>query len=201
MTSNFNQNLDIGSLIDEKIDKIEQNSDIFLEKEQKTANNNGETCKNEDNFDDNLCKNVNIPQSKQDPVSEIDSHLDCKNETNNFLQISENDDTMLFSRLFPGLKRENIEKDRLFKLFARGRRKEDAFTAVYSDFVTFVNELSEDLRVKHIYDNINKTSEVGALSASEPYDDGFFTKEQVLKMSKEQIAENYEKIRKSQPRW
>lgn len=48
----------------------------------------------------------------------------------------------------------------------------------------------------------NSSVAVGSVtSATELIDNEFFTKEQVLEMSKEEISKNYEKIRRSQARW
>ena len=47
----------------------------------------------------------------------------------------------------------------------------------------------------------NSQASVGALSSAGQANDGYFTKEQVLKMSPAEIKKNYEKIRESQARW
>ena len=47
----------------------------------------------------------------------------------------------------------------------------------------------------------SERASVGALGSSESANDGFFSKEEVLRMSPQEIRRNYTKIRKSQEKW
>ncbi len=168
---------------------------------EKNVKNQGLICKNEQIFNTEFMEYTSLSESESDPVSDYHVILADKNEQNFSMFITEEEDNKLFSRLFPGVKRENVEKDPLFKLFVSGKGKSKPFTALYSDYRVLVEQIGDEIRTKDAITHINKQSSPGSLSSSEAYDDGFFTKDQVLKMSREQIAKNYDKIRKSQQKW
>lgn len=142
---------------------------------------------------DELVENAKTP----DPVSEFGT-FNVESTTENI--ISDEDDSLLFSKLFPGVSRESIENDEVFKLFSKSRLKNAPFSVIYSDFRALVDKISQSEREKLAFSAKVANSSPGAL-ASSATDDSFFTKEQVLRMNKEQIARNYQKIRQSQERW
>lgn len=159
------------------------------------TNNNSE---NIENLAENSNENITNEKSKTpDPVSEL-STFGVENSSDTI--ISDEDDNLLFSKLFPGVLRENIENDEIFKLFAKNRVKNAPFSVIYSDFRALVDKISESEREKLAFSAKVAHSSPGAL-ASSAASESFFTKEQVLRMSKEQIAKNYQKIRQSQERW
>ena len=132
-----------------------------------------------------------------DPVSEnVDT---CRGITASFSTHSE-DDNIFFSKLFPGVSREKVENDDNFKLFARLKDKNVLFTSLYSDYIDLVDRISTAATEKALFSMQNRLSSPGSL-ACESIRDGFYTKEQVLKMSREEIAKNYDNIRKSQQNW
>ncbi|MBR2944272.1 MAG: hypothetical protein IKC16_04200 [Clostridia bacterium] len=154
---------------------------------EKGSKSTGKTCKDE------LVENAKTP----DPVSEFGT-FNVESTTEN--TISDEDDSLLFSKLFPGVSRESVENDEVFKLFSKSRLKNAPFSVIYSDFRALVDKISQSEREKLAFSAKVANSSPGAL-ASSATDDSFFTKEQVLRMSKEQIARNYQKIRQSQERW
>lgn len=201
MTDTSNQNSDNGSVINDKLVENAANCSNFSKNEQISAENTEHMCKNDDNYPtefQELCGNTTVASA---PVSSLDSVSTSKNDDINFVQISKEEDDLLFSRLFPGVSRENVENDHLFKIFARGRSKEGSFVAIYSDYLSLVNEITKETQIKATFSKMNGQSAVGPLSSAESHNEGFFTKEQVLRMTREQIAQNYDNIRKSQSRW
>ena len=196
--------LDNGSLICENNTQNSSFFDDFDEKDVKNAKKHDSICKNDDNFTSSNSQNVLLSNTSTDPVSEVNSQNCIENKDKNFSQICKNgqiDEKEQFSRLFPGVTEENVKNDQLFKLFAGKRHESESLVSIYGDFVNFISEMNKDARIKVIYNNYNNSSSVGPLSSSEPYNDEFFTKEQVLRMSKAQISQNFEKIRKSQSHW
>ena len=186
----------------ENISDLSQNSTVFdknAKNIENSAKNQGSMCKNQAIFNTVIEQNNDNNHIAPDPVSSLSDDIIVKNEADNFKQISEEEDKLLFSKAFPGVNPENIKKDRLFAIFADGKGKSKSLTSIYSDFRLFVAELSSEIRKKHKFND--KIASPGSLSSSEPSNDGFFTKEQVLRMSKDEICKNYDKIRRSQQKW
>lgn len=201
MTENNIANQDNGSGITSdntnfspKITDLERNIEFSNE-------NTEEICKIEPIFETKNCSKSLLTKAESRPVSEIDNKSFDENSLENFKVLSEKEDIALFSRLFPGVNPETVKNDRLFKLFASGKDKNAPLTSIYTDYLAMVSEITSEVRAKSEFEQRAALSSPGSLASSEPYDDGFYTKEQVLKMSREQIAQNYEKIRKSQQKW
>ena len=109
-------------------------------------------------------------------------------------------DKLLFSKLFPSVSLENVLNDENFKLFARTKGKNTLVSALYSDYTELVRKISYDAVEKAVFSMQNTASSPGSLSTT-AVKDNFFTKEQVLRMSREEIKKNYNKIRESQQNW
>lgn len=136
-----------------------------------------------------------------DPVSELGVQDSIKNLDKNTKVLSTEEDDLLFSRLFPGVKRENVENDPNFKLFADGKDKSKPFCSLYGEYIALVSKIREESAMRGVVAMKNKLSSPGSLSSEESPDNSYFTREQVLKMSREQISRNYNKIRESQQKW
>lgn len=73
-------------------------------------------------------------------------------------------------------------------------------TKVYEAYISLKSKLAEKQRADALA--ANSSVAVGSVtSANESTDNSFFTREQVLNMSTEEIRKNYDKIRASQERW
>ncbi len=183
--------------------KIDSSEPVFSQNPSQFGNKKGENIIN---------STINSPQNSElfeqkeganfaktlDPVSVIKGFTPTAEVER---KISSEEDNLLFERLFPGVSRQNVENDEIFKVFARSIDKSAPFVAVYSDYLALVDKISAEAVKKHIIKEKNKLSSPGALASSEPVNADFFTKEQVLKMTREQISQNYSKIRKSQEKW
>lgn len=132
-----------------------------------------------------------------DPVS-VNGNLFNTNSSQN--PTSEEEENLIFSKLFPGVLRQNVENDECFKLFAQFKDKNRSFSLLYSDYLALVKKISNSATEKALFSLQNKASSPGSL-ASATNSDSFFTREQVLRMSREEISKNYDKIRKSQENW
>ena len=110
------------------------------------------------------------------------------------------DDKLLFSKLFPAVSLENVLKDENFALFRRTKGKNALISALYSDYTELVRKISYDAVEKAVFSMQNTASSPGSLSTV-PNTDVFFTKEQVMRMNREEIKKNYDKIRESQQNW
>lgn len=105
-----------------------------------------------------------------------------------------------FSRNYPNISSESLYNNKNFAIFASGKENQP-LSRLFSDFCTIVASLEADALAKARHQLTLEQSCVGALSsalnASEPY----FTKEQVLKMSRDEISRSFEAIRRSQAHW
>ncbi|MBE6663600.1 MAG: hypothetical protein E7602_03750 [Ruminococcaceae bacterium] len=178
------------SSFQQKINTSEKNHDAFEENMQISTN-----------FQCDFIEKVNISEQKKDPVSDFD----CKSIGTNSLEsnvFSSNDeDNLLFSRLFPGVSKETLEKDEKFKLFARSKDKSLSLCEIYADYLSFSQKMRDEVAIRVATAQNNRNSSPGALSAPKGDGNDYFSKEQVKKMSREQIARNYTKIRESQQKW
>ncbi|MBQ9743572.1 MAG: hypothetical protein IJW19_00425 [Clostridia bacterium] len=114
---------------------------------------------------------------------------------NNILGLEE------FASEYPDVNVEELLNDESFSDYAEGRLESTPISTVYKKYETLTKRLAVKEREKLTGALANKLSSVGSLSNSNPSEELFFTKEQVMAMSKREISVNYEKIRKSQEKW
>ncbi len=109
-----------------------------------------------------------------------------------------------FSEKYPGVNVQELFADGDFIKFAMSALEVVSLTSVYEAYLPIKTEKE---RIKAENEKAaalaaNSSVAVGSVtSATDPADSEFFTKEQVQKMSPEEVKKNYEKIRKSQEKW
>ena len=109
-----------------------------------------------------------------------------------------------FSEKYPGVNVQELFADEDFIKFAMSALEVVSLTSVYEAYLPIKTERDRIAaeQQKAAAMAVNSSVAVGSVTSATPAADSeFFTKEQVLKMSKEEISKNYEKIRKSQARW
>ena len=188
--------------IDSESQDFSQN---FVEPAPNAPQNAKDSAENSINYTTNKGSfTQNLPQENSanfiktvDPVSEFGI---SQGESANQISFSLEEDNLLFQRLFPGVLRENVENDEVFKLFSRFVPKNTPFASIYSDYLALVDKISDNAIKKHLVNEENKRLSTGSLASSSNQSE-FYSKEQVLRMSREQISKNYDKIRKSQEKW
>ncbi|MBO5379647.1 MAG: hypothetical protein J6A90_04905 [Clostridia bacterium] len=150
-------------------------------------------------LDENLQKQISdTSKNILDPLSEIDSQHNMQSKD---FEASKDDEILVFSKLFPNVSIEKLEQDELFRLFSSHNGKNLTISDLYTNYLRLVNALSDDFAKKSLVSLQNKLSSPGSLASSEKTSEVFFTKEQVLKMTPEQISQYYNIIRKSQQKW
>lgn len=102
---------------------------------------------------------------------------------------------------FPSVNIENLRNNKDFNELLRLIIQNPTLAQVYSCFNAIVSSTEEHSRKKLAYALASANSGVGSLSSSSKTEQAFFTKEQVLNMSQEEIRRNYTKIRQSQQHW
>ena len=106
-----------------------------------------------------------------------------------------------FNQLFPQRSLEKELENPDFQLFCRYKGKNTTYGECYKDFCSLVDSIERKTEKKVLSSLANKESSVGSLSSEEAARCDYFTKEQVLRMSSDQIKKNYNKIRESQQKW
>lgn len=85
----------------------------------------------------------------------------------------------------------------LFEEFCRDKNEDVSLEEMYGRYNAFVRDIE---RIQ-AYRVAGKKASVGSLAGESPVSDGYFSKEQVMAMSPDDIKKNYEIIRKSQNNW
>ena len=106
-----------------------------------------------------------------------------------------------FSEKYPDVKLEELIVDPLFQKYSDGRVGRMPLAELYEGFCEITAGAEKRAENKAKQALANKKASPGALSGANPSDNGFFTKEQVRAMSKEEIHKNYDKIRASMSKW
>ena len=173
---------------------------------QRSEENSGNFGQNSINYTCNFKENFNFPKNENsdtskniiDPLSEIDTKIYSNSASQ---KGASQDEILVFSKLFPNVSLEKLEKDELFCLFSSHNGKNIAISELYTNYLRLIKAIESDFATKAAVLAQNKLSSPGSLASSEKTIDVFFTKEQVLRMNPEQISKNYETIRKSQQKW
>lgn len=113
-------------------------------------------------------------------------------------------DLQEFSEKYPGVNAQELLHDEDFLKFGKDALEFIPLTKVYEAYLPIKTERDRIAaeQQKAAAMAANSSVAVGSVTSATPAADSeFFTKEQVLKMSKEEISKNYEKIRKSQEKW
>ena len=109
-----------------------------------------------------------------------------------------------FATAYPTVNVNDVLQDENFRSFAEGKLDKKSLSEVYASYLPFkaAIEGAELKAQKEAHSKAVASAAVGSLTnASEPADKDFFTREQVLRMSPEEVHKNYEKIRESQRKW
>ena len=151
--------------------------------------------------EESILTNPQPKSSATDQVSELECNCDLlKSDKNAIFSITE-EEKSVFQRLFPGISAEKVLNDSNFKVFAEGKDKKANFCETYSNYAEFVRKIAEEAVFRAKVAQSNKQASPGALGSAESNNNSYFTKEQVKKMTRDQIAQNYNIIRQSQQKW
>lgn len=88
-----------------------------------------------------------------------------------------------------------------FQKFASGKVGNLPLSEIYEGFIELTSEYEKQAQKRAAQLLANQKASPGALSGTNTPDSGFFTREQVQKMTPEEVHKNYDKIRASMPKW
>lgn len=106
-----------------------------------------------------------------------------------------------FTKAHPNVNLSEILADEGFQAYADGKVGRVPLATIYEGYQKIVGRVdgkAKDLAAQAI---ANKQASPGSTAATGAAESDFFTQEQVRKMSKKEIHENYDKIRKSMSKW
>ena len=105
-----------------------------------------------------------------------------------------------FAGKYPNISKNALYKDKLLEKFAKGKESY-ALSEIFAEYEELSSKIASNAVKAYITRTENESSSVGALYSQGSSCDVLFTKEQVLKMTPEEIKRNFTKIRESQAKW
>lgn len=106
-----------------------------------------------------------------------------------------------FSTKHPEVNLQSLVSDVMFQKFADGKIGKQPLSDIYDSFIELVSGYEKKAKQTVKQALANKKASPGSLSSTNPNDSGFYTKEQVRAMTKEEVHKNYDKIRASMRKW
>lgn len=110
-------------------------------------------------------------------------------------------DRASFIKNHPEVNLDELIKDPNFQLYADGKVRRVPLSEIYEGYAKLTKSVdgkAKDLAAQAI---ANRQASPGSAASSGTTDSDFYTQEQVRKMSRKEIHDNYEKIRKSMSKW
>lgn len=106
-----------------------------------------------------------------------------------------------FVSKYPDVDIEALIKDEDFAEYADGKVGEIPLAKIYEGYSKFTAKYEKKAKQIAAQRVANQKASPGSLSSTNPSDNGFYTKEQVEKMSTEEIKKDYDKVRASMAKW
>lgn len=149
-----------------------------------------------------------IEKNGGDPISDYSKfHKQKEKEKSEQVKKAEDEkewyrkDHEAFVTKYPEVNLDNLIKDNAFQKYAGGKVGVVPLTEIYEGFMEIVSEYEKKTKQMAKQMLANQKASPGSLSSTNPTDSGYFTREQVQKMSQKEVHENYDKIRASMPKW
>ena len=106
-----------------------------------------------------------------------------------------------FSRAFPEVDLEKLRNREEFQAFLSILCKNPSLSQAYACYNSIVSSAEKATERRVAQAIANAKASAGALASTESSEELFFTKEQVERMSREEIRRNLSKIKSSQAKW
>lgn len=201
MTENLNKKVNKN---DEKVAILDTGSQIFDENNANTVENNcfqekeGQISLQSGKNDSNYGERTTIVTQINENEPNNNATAQGAGDISHFF--SETNENELISS-FPGVDLTKLRESMEFSSLLRMIMKNPSLSDVYACYNAIVSKAEDNSRKKLAQALANASSSVGALASSEVGQPAYFTKEQVIKMSPEQIRQNFQQIRESQSKW
>lgn len=153
-----------------------------------------------------------IEKNGGDPISDYAKHVKSKErkriEDEAKAQADKDwyrQDREAFAKKYPDVNVSDLIKDEGFMSYAQGKVGEMPLANIYDGYLNMVNRLTataeKNANKKAQQRVANAKASPGSLTGADTADNGYFTREQVQGMSKEEVHVNYDKIRESMKKW
>lgn len=106
-----------------------------------------------------------------------------------------------FIAKYPEVNIDELINDEDFIEYSDGKVGEIPLARIYEGYAKFTAKYEKKAKQIATQRVANKKASPGSLSSTNPSDSGFYTKEQVEKMSTEEIKKDYDKVRASMAKW
>ena len=106
-----------------------------------------------------------------------------------------------FSEKYPDVKSNELFDNEEFMAFADGKFGAKTLLEIYEAYNTFISKYRKEADKKAARIMANAKASPGALATANGSTEQYYTREQVDKMSYDEVKRNYEVIRKSMAKW
>ncbi len=110
-------------------------------------------------------------------------------------------DQEAFIAKYPKVSLQELISDKQFQRYAHGKVGNMPLTEIYGGYLEMVSDYDKKAERKAKQMLANQKATPGALASTNPPDSGFYTKEQVEKMTKAEIHKVYPQIMESMKKW
>ena len=112
-----------------------------------------------------------------------------------------NNDREAFAAKYPDVNLADLIADKNFASFADGKVGRLPLSEIYEGYQALVDESTKQAKQMAAQMLANKNASPGSLATPDTGEDGFFTADQVKKMSSEDVKKNFDTILKSMKKW
>ena len=149
-----------------------------------------------------------IEKKGGDPVTDFSEHQKAKAREERRVQEEREqeeawfkNDRAAFSEKYPDVSLDELIADEDFADYADGKVGKKPLAEIYEGFLRQSARFEERARTRAAQAVANREASPGALGTAGSSDTGFYTKEQVLAMSQEEVSKNLKKINESMKHW
>lgn len=111
------------------------------------------------------------------------------------------EDREAFVTKYPDVDVQTLIQNSQFQKFASGKVGALPLSDIYEDFLEMTSEYEKKAKAIAKQMVANKRASPGNLAGTGTADGGYFTKDQVQRMTREEVHENYDRIRASMRKW
>jgi hypothetical protein len=149
-----------------------------------------------------------IEQNGGDPVTDYAGHVKAQSRAQRERERTEAErrewydkDRAAFTAKYPDADLSALIADEAFAQYAEGKVGEKPLAEIYEGYLKLTSRIEENANRRVAQATANAKASPGALTGAAQVEADFFTRDQVKAMTPAQIKANYEKIRRSMPKW
>lgn len=182
--------------------QVEENSPNESKNQGANTHNSSEIIEEVSKSTENTSKSSESPSISSENANSISENAEKTSESVDFSSFESQiqRDFNEFQVVYPNISKSSLLSDECFRIFSEGKEK-SSLLANYAKYLKLTSKIESQAICKAQARQNNADSSVGGLSSTKNGDEIYFTREQVLRMSQEEIKRNFKRIRESQARW